>query len=208
MLLSVKYLDLNLWRRQVNKILLTIRKLVGLLALTLIACEDTDKQSSQTPLTATSSVEIYLENTLDEPRGFCLDIVGFKSNADPNKGLQAHTCYSYQGSVAIDQGFDLQKMNEKSFYIPGFEVCMQVESTEIPSEISLNPCTGSDKQKFDFNDNGKIYLEVNKNLCLTISKDNSRQGGGGNPVHLIRDVKIEMCNPSFEVYQRWGRRIN
>lgn len=208
MLLSVKYLSLNLWRRQVNKILLTIRKLVGLLALTLIACEDTDKQSSQTPLTATSSVEIYLENILDEPRGFCLDIVGFKSNADPNKGLQAHTCYSYQGSVAIDQGFDLQKMNEKSFYIPGFEVCMQVESTEIPSEISLNPCTGSDKQKFDFNDNGKIYLEVNKNLCLTISKDNSRQGGGGNPVHLIRDVKIEMCDPSFEVYQRWGRRIN
>ena len=75
MLLSVKYLDLNLWHRQVNKILLSIRKLVGLLALTLIACEDIDKQSSQTPLTATSNVEIYLENTLDEPRG-CLDVVG------------------------------------------------------------------------------------------------------------------------------------
>ena len=29
---------------------------------------------------------------------------------------------------------------------------------------------------------------------------------GGNPVHLIRDVKIEMCDPT-EVYQRWEEEL-
>ena len=51
-------------------------------------------------------VEIYLLETLDESRGFCLDIKGYKSNANIDNGLQAHTCYSYQGMVAVDQGFD------------------------------------------------------------------------------------------------------
>ena len=37
-------------------------------------------------------VEIYLLETLDESRGFCLDIKGYKSNANIDNGLQAHTC--------------------------------------------------------------------------------------------------------------------
>ena len=47
-------------------------------------------------------VEIFSLNQLDDDRGFCIDIRGHKSKAKVNKGLQAHTCYSYQGEVAID----------------------------------------------------------------------------------------------------------
>jgi len=52
------------------------------------------------------AVEIYALNQLDEYRGYCLDIKGHKLKAKTNKGLQAHTCYSYQGEIAVDQGFD------------------------------------------------------------------------------------------------------
>jgi hypothetical protein len=51
-------------------------------------------------------VEIYSLNQMDDNRGFCIDIRGHKSKAKVNRGLQAHTCYSYQGEVAVDQGFD------------------------------------------------------------------------------------------------------
>ena len=52
-------------------------------------------------------VEIYSINQMDDDRGFCIDIRGHKSKAKVNRGLQAHTCYSYQGEVAIDQGLTL-----------------------------------------------------------------------------------------------------
>ena len=51
-------------------------------------------------------VEIYSLDQMDDQRGYCIDIKGHKSKAKIVSGLQAHTCYSYQGSIAVDQGFD------------------------------------------------------------------------------------------------------
>ncbi len=42
-------------------------------------------------------VEIYAINQIDDQRGYCLDIKGHKLKAKIERGLQAHTCYSYQG---------------------------------------------------------------------------------------------------------------
>ena len=55
-------------------------------------------------------VEIKLIDNLDDKRGFCIDIKGYKSRANIERGLQAHTCYSYQGEIAIDQGLDANKL--------------------------------------------------------------------------------------------------
>jgi hypothetical protein len=40
---------------------------------------------------AAELVEIHLIDLLDEDRGYCLDIKGFKSKAKIERGLQAHT---------------------------------------------------------------------------------------------------------------------
>ena len=72
-------------------------KLLGIIVLGLLLIT-----SSQ----ADDNVEIYLLNQLDDPRGFCIDI-GHKLKAKIDKGLQAHTCYSYQGEISPDQGFNL-----------------------------------------------------------------------------------------------------
>ena len=62
----------------------------------LISCKSEDNVlEPETPLD--EKVEIYLIDELNEKRGYCLDMMGYKLNADINKSLQAHSCYSYQG---------------------------------------------------------------------------------------------------------------
>ena len=75
-----------------------------------------------------STVEIHSVYQIDEPRGYCIDIRGHKSKAKVNRGLQAHTCYSFQGGIAVDQGFDPVKLMRNEFFFPAFNVCMEAAS--------------------------------------------------------------------------------
>ena len=91
--------------------------------------------------------------------------------------------------------------------MPNFDVCMESKSSEKSSNLILKSCSKKELQKFILNNDGKIYLEGNKNLCLTITQENSREGGGGgDPVHLIRDISMETCDESLSLYQAWGKR--
>tara|TARA_Y100000817_G_scaffold203958_1_gene159830 strand:- start:1007 stop:1552 length:546 start_codon:yes stop_codon:yes gene_type:complete len=151
-------------------------------------------------------VEIYLIDSLDEPRGFCLDIKGYKESADIKKGLQAHTCYSYQGSIAVDQGFSLEQINIGEFYLPNFDVCMEANLADSDASVKLEKCSKNAMQKFILNSNGSISLQDNQNLCLTISSERSQEGGGGNPPHLIRNLTLENCDLTQLNYQAWATR--
>ena len=176
--------------------------------LILSSCNDKISQEDETVhYPQASVVEIYLVDSLDEPRGFCLDIKGYKESADTKKGLQAHTCYSYQGSIAIDQGFSFDRINIGEFYMPGFDVCLEAENMNPSSSIKLESCLKSDLQKFVLSINGNIFLENSKNLCLTISSENSRVGGGGSPVHLIRDLTLKNCDLNLTKFQTWATRL-
>ena len=135
----------------------------AIILLLLTTCSDKESVSqSQDQIIYDSVVEFYLLSDLDEPRGFCLDIRGYKSSANIDRGLQAHTCYSYQGSVAVDQGFDAKKLNDNTFYIPEFNVCMEVERAEAGSSLILKACNDTQPQKFIFNDSGTIVLASNE----------------------------------------------
>ena len=76
------------------------------------------------PAQAGEVVEVVLVDRLDDPRGFCLDILGYKQRAKLDKGLQGHSCYSYQGQIGVDQGFDSDAIKAGRFHMPGFDVCM------------------------------------------------------------------------------------
>jgi len=138
------------------------------------------------------TAEVYLLNNLNDTRGFCIDMTGYKTNADINKALQTHSCYSYQGSVSVDQGFDVSKISNGEFSLPFFNVCMEIGDK--------NP-----KQQFVFEDDGKIKPVNDLGLCLTASSD-YREGGGGSPVHLIRDLSLSACDESLSTRQSWGFR--
>ena len=101
-------------------------------------------------------VEIYLIDNLDDSRGYCLDMKGYKENADTSRNMQVHTCYSYQGEIAVDQGFNKGKISEKEFYISHFKVCLEAENIESSSTIELNSCDKNQKQKF-FETGIKLY---------------------------------------------------
>jgi hypothetical protein len=151
-------------------------------------------------------VEIYSLNQMDDDRGFCIDIRGHKSKAKVNRGLQAHTCYSYQGEVSVDQGFDTSKLMENQFHLPAFDVCMEAASVTASASLQLTKCRNGQLQRFEWDKEGRIHLMDDENLCLTVAQGESRRGGGGSPVHLIRNLSMETCSDTLNPFQRWGIR--
>ena len=154
-------------------------------------------------------VEIHLIDLLDEDRGYCLDIKGFKSRAKIERGLQAHTCYSYQGNIAIDQAFDSFEFGKNRLYLPPFDVCVRAESMRLAGSLKLQECKEGKLQKFGWDKKGRIYLIENPGLCITAAPGEARKGGGGSPRHLIRNISIEQCSELLKPFQQWGfRKIN
>jgi hypothetical protein len=159
-----------------------------------------------TPSQADNSVEIYLLNQLDDPRGFCIDIKGHKLKAQINKGLQAHTCYSYQGKISSDQGFNSLKLTKNQFILPSFNVCMEASSLTPSTNLRLRKCDRNKLQNFELSNNNKIHLITNRKLCLTVDQGQSKKGGGGYPIHLMRNLSLELCSKSLDPYQAWSTR--
>ena len=181
-----------------------MKKLI--LLLLFISCNNQSNENDE-PILNQQTVEVYLLNTLNDSRGYCIDMKGYKTDADINKSLQAHSCYSYQGEVSVDQGFDMVKITNEEFYISHFKVCMEAEFLDNPSSLKLNSCNKSNKQRFILQSDGKIQPKSDLNLCLTVS-ENFSEGGGGTPVHLIRSLSLEDCNDALSSYQKWGIRAN
>jgi len=190
---------------------INIMKVLPVLLSSLIFLSSCDKQSEVDVVESleergfAETVEVYLLNNLNDTRGFCIDMTGYKTNADVNKALQTHSCYSYQGSVSVDQGFDVSKISNGEFSLPFFNVCMEVENVGSSSGLILRECDNNPNQQFVFEDDGKIKPVNDLGLCLTASGD-YREGGGGSPVHLIRDLSMSACDESLSTRQSWGFR--
>ena len=155
------------------------------------------------PLWAGSLVEIQLIDKLDEPRGYCIDIRGHKERAKVQKGLQAHTCYSYQGKLGVDQAFEKKMIIQGKFYLPAFDVCMKAEGGVEGSGLSLEACNDTDAQKFKFTSNDQIKLISNDEMCIAINASGSRKGGGGMPLHLLRSLSLRNCENVGTRYTTW-----
>ena len=155
------------------------------------------------PTWAGTLVEIQLVDKLDEQRGFCIDIRGHKERAKVNRGLQAHTCYSYQGQLGVDQAFDEQLISRGKFYLPAFDVCMEAGGSVAGSRLNLGACNDTDAQRFEFTANDQIKLISNDELCLAIDANGSKQGGGGTPIHLLRSLSLTNCEKSGTKYTIW-----
>ena len=174
--------------------------------LFISSCTDSENEANtQVPVLNSETVEVYLLNTLNDSRGYCIDMMGYKTNGDINRPLQAHSCYSYQGEISVDQGFIKANIENEEFNIRHFNVCMELTENKVGSSLKLSSCNKNDNQKFILQSDGKIQPKSNLNLCLTVS-DNFREGGGGNPVHLIRSLTLENCDDNLSARQKWGTR--
>ncbi|MEP4433199.1 MAG: ricin-type beta-trefoil lectin domain protein, partial [Hyphomicrobiales bacterium] len=136
-----------------------------------------------------TNVEITLKNDLDGIlNGYCLDIAGGNQNVDPANGLQAHTCYSYDGALGTDQIFDTERFADNILYMPEYDVCAVLPDTEAGSKVSLASCDGSVLQGFSFVENGTITPTTAPEMCLTAATE-TRFGRGSQ--HQIKDLTLE-----------------
>ncbi|MDC1001860.1 RICIN domain-containing protein [Alphaproteobacteria bacterium] len=147
--------------------------------------------------------EVQLVSKLDDQRGYCIDIRGHKERAKVQRGLQAHTCYSYQGQIGVDQAFDARLVATGIFSLPAFDVCMEAENSSQGSRLILTGCAEHNLQKFDLNSANEIRLVVNNELCLAVNDGKSKEGGGGTPVHLMRRLTLEYCATTEDKYKHW-----
>lgn len=150
-------------------------------------------------------VEIRLIDDIDESRGYCLDIAGGRGTDAPiNKGLQAHTCYDYTGSLLEDQSFDASLIKQGEFKIPYFDVCMTASSIDVNSTVTLATCENLDTQKFSLEPNGNSILQAKPELCITASSTEKKEGRGATPVHVMRPLSLQPCSENNVAYQAWS----
>ena len=111
---------------------------------------------------------------------YCIDIIEHKSKARINKGSQAHTYYSYQGKIAVDQDFYPVKLTNNEFFLPAFDVCMDAASFTASATLRLNKCQDLKLRKFKLDDKGGI--------------------------HLTKSLSWQFCSDTLEPFQMWNIR--
>ena len=156
-------------------------------------------------LAQAENVEIYLMDMLDNTQsGYCVDIARAQgAKANPDDGLQGHTCYSPKGELMVDQIFDTEKFADGVLYMPEFDVCAEVASPAAGSSISLKACDGSDEQSFKFSGEGTIVPTSAPELCFTVAEDTRT---GRSDVNQIKVLSLEVCADDKIAYQKWAVR--
>lgn len=150
-------------------------------------------------------VEIYLTDMLDTTQnGYCVDIAkGREEAANPDDGLQGHTCYSPGGALGFDQAFDTEKFADGILYMTNFDVCAVAESVEAGSALSLAACDGSEAQSFVFSGEGTIVPSAAPQMCVTLGEETRT---GRSDANQIKVMSLEACDDSLAAYQTWSVR--
>ncbi|WP_417243189.1 ricin-type beta-trefoil lectin domain protein [Celeribacter sp.] len=151
------------------------------------------------------TVEINLVDMLDNIQdGYCVDIAGGQgANADPANGLQGHTCYSPSGEIFVDQGFDSTQFADGTLYMPEFDVCAEVSSTQAGATIGLAACDGSAAQHFVFSGEGTITPAAAPEMCLTLAESTRT---GRSDTNQIKELNLAACSDDLAASQVWGNR--
>lgn len=103
----------------------------------------------------------------------------------------------------VDQIFDTEKFADGVLYMPGFDVCASVASTDAGSSFELAACDGSAEQSFVFSGEGTITPASATDMCVTLAED-SRTGRSN--INQIKVLSLEACSEDNAVYQVWAVR--
>lgn len=151
------------------------------------------------------NVEVYVTDLLDNiQNGYCLDIAkGKGTSANPDDGLQAHTCYSPLGEVLVDQAFDPEKFAEGILYMPEFDVCVQALSTNVGDTIELATCDGSTAQSWIFDGEGTIAPAAAPEVCVTLANETRT---GRSDENQMKALDLQTCSNDLAPLQTWANR--
>ncbi len=147
---------------------------------------------------------IQLEDPLDEPEYYCVDVPGAGRGVRLQAALQAHTCKPVE--VAEDELFAINHPSEGQIYMKAYDLCVAAASPEAESLLHLEPCSDSPLQRFSFASDGRIQLEggADAKLCLAVAPGPGTPTGG--PSHLRLDLNLRSCNDVDPPRSRWITR--
>lgn len=165
--------------------------------------------------------ELKLKDSLDDPRGWCVDLFAHRANAIPIGGLQGHNCFLYFaiGSPTEDQGVDVALFEETGrFKFRYYDVCMTLHDPNPGSFVASDACSDDPAQVFTMSDEGLIQPKDSPELCVTLGPT-TVPGGGRLPapnavrppptndgIPLIRRLTFEACSAELATLQQWEFR--
>ena len=143
---------------------------------------------------------IQLQNPLDEPEYYCVDIPGAGASLNLQSALQAHTC---KLSAAEDETFTFDYPSVGQIYMEAYQLCVEADRVEAGAELRLRECTDEPRQRFVFMD-GQIRLRDAgaETLCLAIAPGAGTPTGG--PSHLRRDLGLQPCGEVEAAQSEWN----
>jgi len=156
---------------------------------------------------ALTKAEIKLIDPLEEERGWCVDLFAHLTGGLPIGGFQGHNCFLYMGNGPTeDQGFDSEfYVSNNELRLWYFDLCMTLNDPNPGSFVATEPCVDATTQKFEWKAGGEIVPLAAPDLCLTLGS-RAVTGGGGDPIHLIKRLSFESCDPEIAIRQRWEWR--
>ncbi len=83
---------------------------------------------------------------------------------------------------------------------------MEATAATSAATLKLAECNNKRLQDFKWDNQGKIYLDGNTKLCVTFAQAKARNGGGGSPIHKIRNLSMEFCGAGIDSFQIWATR--
>ncbi len=146
------------------------------------------------PAVPTPSVEslIMLQDPLDEPEFYCVDVAGFGSNLNLNSPLQAHTCKP----GADDELFIFNAPGAGQFFMDAYDVCLEAKE----GLLYARKCSDAPAQRFVFDSDGAIRAQ-GADLCLAVQSGAGQPAGGRS--HLRRDLLLQSCADVAQNLSRW-----
>jgi arylformamidase len=142
--------------------------------------------------------------SLDEGRGYCLDIAGFGPNARVDEALQVHTCK--YGAELGDQLFARSNDGSK-IEVSDYGRCLTAGSLEPGAELFARECAATETQLWRF-EWGHLSPASRSDLCVTLADGGGEIAGTPvliTPVYQRRSVVLDACADA--AYERQSFRF-
>lgn len=157
---------------------------------------------------STSTGMLRLKDNLDESRGICVDIAGFRANIDVKVPVQAHTC-KQNPNAREDEVFTMNHPSKGNIYSPEYDVCVDVIAIVDRGSVFVRPCSDAESQKFVLADNGELRAAADESLCVAASPTPSHPAVrlGRTPesgvTNVARVMSLAPCDEVAEELKLW-----
>ena len=171
----------------------------------LAACQTTVTQQTDTSPPGQAGSDpasaglIQLQNPLDEPEYYCVDVPGAGPSLNLQGALQAHTC---KLSAAEDETFTFNYPSVGQIYMEAYQLCVEADGVEAGAELRLQECADQPRQRFVYKDVQIRLRDAGAEiLCLAIAPGAGTPTGG--PSHLRRDLGLRPCGEIEAALSEW-----